>query len=84
MSFYKFVTKVFKCFVKIFYQYEVIGAENIPKEGNLIVAANHKSNLDAVFIAGLLRDRPINAIAKKELFNKVCYTGKSGFLLPGT
>ena len=23
-------------------------------------------------------------MVKKESFNKVCYTGKSGFLLPGT
>ena len=46
MSFYKFVTKAFKCFVNIFYKYKVIGAENIPDEGNVIIAANHKSNLD--------------------------------------
>lgn len=69
MSFYKFVTKVFKCFVKIFYQYEVIGAENIPNEGNLIVAANHKSNLDVIFLSAAIENRQIVAVSKKELFD---------------
>ena len=69
MSFYKFVTKVFKCFVKIFYKYEVIGAENIPNEGNLIVAANHKSNLDVIFLSAAIENRQIVAVSKKELFD---------------
>ena len=69
MSFYKFVTKVFKCFVNIFYNYKVIGAENIPSEGNLIIAANHKSNLDAIFLAAAIDNRQIAAVSKKELFN---------------
>ena len=68
MSFYKFVTKAFKCFVNIFYKYEVIGSENIPDEGNIIIAANHKSNLDPIFIAAAIENRQVAAIAKKELF----------------
>ena len=69
MSFYKFVTKAFKCFVNIFYKYKVIGAENIPDEGNIIIAANHKSNLDPIFLAACMhKNRPITAVAKKELF----------------
>lgn len=68
MSFYKFITKAFKCFVNIFYKYEVIGSENIPDEGNIIIAANHKSNLDPIFIAAAIENRQVAAIAKKELF----------------
>ena len=68
MSFYKFVTKAFKCFVNIFYKYKVIGAENIPDEGNVIIAANHKSNLDPIFLAAAIENRQVAAIAKKELF----------------
>ena len=68
MSFYKFTTKTFKCFSKIFFKYEVIGSENIPDEGNLIIAANHKSNLDAIFLAAAIENRQVAAIAKKELF----------------
>ena len=69
MSFYKFVTKAFKCFVNIFYKYKVIGAENIPDEGNVIIAANHKSNLDPIFLAAAIENRQVAAIAKKELFD---------------
>jgi 1-acyl-sn-glycerol-3-phosphate acyltransferase len=66
MSFYKFVLNVFSTFSKVFYKYEVIG--EIPDEGNLIIAANHKSNLDPIFIAAAIKNRPVAAIAKKELF----------------
>lgn len=68
MSFYKFAISVFRVFSKVFFKYEVIGEENIPNEGNIIVAANHKSNLDPVFLAASIRNREVAAIAKKELF----------------
>lgn len=68
MSFYKFAISVFRGFSKVFFKYEVIGEENIPNEGNIIVAANHKSNLDPVFLAASIRNREVAAIAKKELF----------------
>lgn len=72
MSFYKFAIGVFRCFSKIFFKFEVIGTENIPKEGNLIIGANHKSNLDAIFIASAIQNREIAPIGKKELFdNKI-------------
>lgn len=72
MSFYKFAIGVFRCFSKIFFKFEVIGIENIPKEGNLIIGANHKSNLDAIFIASAIQNREIAPIGKKELFdNKI-------------
>lgn len=68
MSFYKFAINVFRGFSKVFFKYEVIGEENIPDEGNIIIAANHKSNLDPVFLAASIRNREVAAIAKKELF----------------
>lgn len=69
MNFYKFVISTFKLFSKIFFKYEVIGANNIPNEGNLIVASNHKSNLDPIFIAASIENRTVAAVGKKELFN---------------
>ena len=39
----------------------------MPNEGNVIVTANHKSNLDPIFVAGNEK-REVAAIAKKELF----------------
>lgn len=68
MSFYKFVTNVFRMFSKVFYKYEIIGEENIPNEGNVIIAANHKSNLDPIFVAGAIRNRELAPLGKKELF----------------
>ncbi|EQF24876.1 1-acylglycerol-3-phosphate O-acyltransferases domain protein [Clostridioides difficile CD160] len=68
MNFYRFAITIFKGFSKLFFKYEVIGAENIPDRGNIVVASNHKSNLDPVFLAAAIENREIAAIAKKELF----------------
>jgi len=69
LNFYKFVIYLFRGFCKVFYRYEIIGAENIPNEGNLVIASNHKSNLDPVFLAASILNREIAAVAKKELFD---------------
>ena len=70
MSFYNVVLKIFTLYSKVFYKYEVIGAENIPDEGNIILAANHKSNLDPIFVASAVKNRKVATIGKKELFDK--------------
>ncbi|RDY22566.1 1-acyl-sn-glycerol-3-phosphate acyltransferase [Romboutsia maritimum] len=69
MNSYKFVINIFKNFCKTFFKFRVIGAENIPNEGNIVIASNHKSNLDPIFIAAAIENREVAAIAKKELFN---------------
>ena len=73
MSFYNFMLKLFSIFSKTFFKFEVIGTENIQSEGNLIIAANHKSNLDPIFVASAVnKKRKMTAIAKEELFkNKI-------------
>ena len=73
MTFYNFMLKFFGMFTKTFFKFEVIGIENIPSEGNLIIAANHKSNLDPIFVASAVnKKRKMTAIAKEELFkNKI-------------
>ena len=43
------------------------GAENMPPEGGVIVAANHMSNWDPPFLASFLQ-RPVSYMAKQELF----------------
>ena len=75
--FYRVVTKILEWLVRILFRVEVIGTDNIPKEGACILAFNHKSNWDPIVVAGLLRKRRINGVAKKELFkNRIL-----GFLL---
>ncbi|WP_443081637.1 lysophospholipid acyltransferase family protein [Terrisporobacter sp.] len=72
LSFYKFILNILTLYSKVFYKYEVVGEENIPTEGNIILAANHKSNLDPIFVASAIKNRKVATIAKKELFdNKI-------------
>lgn len=68
MKFYNLAIKVLRLFCKVFFKYEVVGLENVPLEGNVIIAANHKSNLDPIFVASSMTTREVAAIAKKELF----------------
>lgn len=44
------------------------GRENIPKEGAIIVAPNHKSNFDPPIVGVAFKDRIIHYMAKEELF----------------
>ena len=69
MKFYDFALSVLRLFCRVFFKYEVIGIENVPLEGNVIIAANHKSNLDPIFVASSMTTREVAAIAKKELFD---------------
>ena len=65
--FYK-VCRVIVRFVMLFvFRLKFVGRENVPKEGGVIVAFNHKSNFDPV-VAGLSCKRPLCFMAKKELF----------------
>jgi 1-acyl-sn-glycerol-3-phosphate acyltransferase len=56
--------------LKIFWKIEVIGIENLPKEGGLILAANHVSYLDPIVLAITMK-RKICFITKKEAFNNI-------------
>ena len=58
----------YKFFFKLIYRLEVHGKENIPKDANYIVAANHLSNLDPPLMAGIM-PRATAYMAKKELFD---------------
>ena len=53
--------------IKLFWRVEIKGIDNVPKEGSLIVAANHTSNLDPI-ILGITMNRKMHFIAKKEVF----------------
>ena len=52
---------------KVIFRTRVIGAENVPSEGSLILAANHVSNWDPPFL-GTFVSRDVSYMAKEELF----------------
>lgn len=67
MSLYNWLKKYLGPPVRRCFRLTVIGAENLPAEGGLVLCANHTSMLDILVLA-LAADRPIRYMAKKELF----------------
>lgn len=65
--FYYLAVFVLKIWYAIMFKVEIIGKENIPKEGKAILCCNHYSNYDP-FSAAIYLDRLPRYIGKKELF----------------
>jgi len=53
--------------LRLFYGHKVIGAENVPKDGRVILAANHICWIDPLFVTRVTR-RYLNFMGKAELF----------------
>ncbi|WP_449620205.1 lysophospholipid acyltransferase family protein [Robertmurraya sp. Marseille-Q9965] len=68
MSFYGFARSIVYGILRPIYRIEVIGRENIPKEGGVLLCANHIHNFDPP-VVGIMAPRPISFMAKEELFN---------------
>lgn len=68
MSFYSFARSVVYCVLKPIYRMEVIGKENFPENGGVLLCANHIHNFDPP-IVGIIAPRPIHFMAKEELFS---------------
>ncbi len=72
--FYK-ICRVIIWFAAIFiFRIRTVGKENVPKDGGVIVAYNHRSNWDPV-IAGLTCPRQLQFMAKEELFKNPLFGG---------
>ena len=67
---------------KLLYRVTYIGKPNVPRRGKLIIAANHISGWDPVFV-GSAMVRVIHAMAKEEIFHnwfvKAVVTGLNAF-----
>ena len=50
------------------YQFEVIGKENFPRDGGVLLCSNHISNLDPPTV-GIAAPRQVHFMAKEELFS---------------
>jgi 1-acyl-sn-glycerol-3-phosphate acyltransferase len=67
MLLYRFIRALFRGFFRILYRWQVVGSDHIPKEGGILVCANHISNLDPPLV-GSGMERPITFMAKDSLF----------------
>ena len=63
---YGFIRFISKIFFSIFIPYKVIGLDNIPDNGGVLLVGNHKSNYDSPILIRIIK-RKVHFIAKKEL-----------------
>ncbi|HZD74459.1 MAG TPA: lysophospholipid acyltransferase family protein [Actinomycetota bacterium] len=64
---YRIAGLVVKPLMRFWFRMRVEGAEHVPRDGPVILAANHRSNVDPVLVASAIR-RPVTFMAKSELF----------------
>ncbi|MHC0036099.1 lysophospholipid acyltransferase family protein [Pseudoneobacillus sp. C159] len=67
MNLYPIVRSIVSGFLKPYYRIETIGIENFPKDGGVLLCANHIDNLDPP-VVGITAPRPVYFMAKEELF----------------
>ncbi|WP_342432145.1 lysophospholipid acyltransferase family protein [Neobacillus sp. FSL H8-0543] len=67
-TFYSFAKSVVYSVFKPLYRMEVIGVEDFPKEGGVLLCANHIHNFDPL-VVGINAPRPVHYMAKEEIFN---------------
>lgn len=65
---YSFVRSLVNAVLKPVYRIEVIGRENVPADGGVLLCANHIDNLDPP-VVGITAPRPVHFMAKEELFS---------------
>ena len=68
MIFYRILKPILAPIFKFYYTPKIIGKENIPKEGPILIVGNHKHLYDQC-LAIISTKRPIHYMAKKEYFN---------------
>ena len=65
---YTIIKPLASIFIRICYHPQVIGKDNIPKTGRVILAGNHTKELDPIMLVGVQK-RKIHFLAKDELFH---------------
>ncbi len=64
---YKITRPIITFLFKTFFTPKIVGIENIPTKGRIILAGNHTSNFDCLLLISCTK-RPIHFLAKKELW----------------
>jgi cytidylate kinase len=65
---YRILYCILAPWVRVLFRVRISGAENIPATGGVVIACNHRSNLDPFFL-GCSFPRTIHFMAKAELWN---------------
>jgi 1-acyl-sn-glycerol-3-phosphate acyltransferase len=63
--FYRFWWVILSPLIRLYWRIRVVGRENLPRKGGVILASNHQSGLDPVVVGGIVT-RPIYWLAKVE------------------
>ncbi|WP_053219381.1 lysophospholipid acyltransferase family protein [Virgibacillus senegalensis] len=74
MSLYTFAKNVVAALLYPVFRIKVVGAENVPEKGPVIICSNHISNFDPP-VVGITSPRNIYFMAKEELFNNTFLNG---------
>ena len=67
---YRFLKPIYTVLLKILFRPQIIGKENIPKDGALIFAGNHKHAVDPTMVM-MSTNRVVHYMAKEELFKGI-------------
>ncbi|MEM9816419.1 MAG: lysophospholipid acyltransferase family protein [Cyanobacteria bacterium P01_D01_bin.6] len=68
LLYYLFKWTVVSPAFRLYFRGRVVGAQNVPQQGPLVVVANHASDFDPPILSNCVR-RPVSYMAKEELFN---------------
>ena len=67
--FYKIVKPLLNFLIYVLYRPTVVGRENIPKEGPVVLAGNHTRWSDPPMLCSVVKGRQVHFLAKIELFS---------------
>ena len=67
--FYKMVKPLLNFLIYVLYRPTVVGRENIPKEGPVVLAGNHTRWSDPPMLCSVVKGRQVHFLAKIELFS---------------
>ncbi len=66
--FYRFIARpIVRVFIKLWYHPTVVGLENVPKKGRVVLAGNHTNDMDSVMMVGIVPYRVLHFLAKDSL-----------------
>ena len=71
---YRFIARGAQILFRLFWRWKVIGLENVPRTGGVLLASNHASHLDPPLVgAAVYGYRPCYIMGKSELWkNRLC------------